>query len=41
MSNCLLDPIFYKRRMDLANKYPAISDLRRKARRRIPHFMWE
>ncbi len=27
--------------MDLDNKYPAISDLRRKARRRIPHFMWE
>lgn len=27
--------------MDLDNRYPAISDLRRKARRRIPHFMWE
>ena len=27
--------------MDLDNKYPAISDLRRKARRRMPHFMWE
>lgn len=27
--------------MNLDNGYPAISDLRRKARRRIPHFMWE
>ena len=27
--------------MDLANRYPAISDLRLKARKRIPHFMWE
>ena len=27
--------------MHLDNKYPAVSDLRRKARRRIPHFMWE
>jgi len=27
--------------MDLDNKYPAIWDLRARARRRIPHFMWE
>ena len=27
--------------MDLDNKYPALSDLRARARRRIPHFMWE
>ncbi len=27
--------------MHLDNKYPALSDLRRKARRRIPHFIWE
>lgn len=27
--------------MDLHAKYPAISDLRRAARRRIPHFVWE
>ncbi len=28
-------------RMDLHSTYPAISDLRRKAKRRIPHFVWE
>ncbi|MGB2441957.1 alpha-hydroxy acid oxidase [Planktomarina sp.] len=27
--------------MDLNSKYPAISDLRSKARKRIPHFAWE
>ena len=27
--------------MDLDNRYPAISDLRARARRRMPHFMWE
>jgi L-lactate dehydrogenase (cytochrome) len=27
--------------MDLHSKFPAISDLRRAARRRIPHFVWE
>ena len=27
--------------MDLNAKYPALSDLRRKARKRIPHFAWE
>ena len=27
--------------MDLNSKYPAISDLRYKARKRIPHFAWE
>ena len=27
--------------MDLNSKYPAISDLRTKARKRIPHFAWE
>ena len=27
--------------MDLNAKYPAISDLRYKARKRIPHFAWE
>jgi L-lactate dehydrogenase (cytochrome) len=27
--------------MDLDNRYPALSDLRARARRRIPHFMWE
>ncbi len=27
--------------MDLHQKYPALSDLRRKAKRRVPHFMWE
>ncbi len=27
--------------MDLDNKYPALSDLRARARRRMPHFMWE
>ncbi len=27
--------------MDLHSKYPAISDLKARARRRIPHFVWE
>ncbi len=27
--------------MDLHSQYPAVSDLRRKARKRIPHFVWE
>ena len=27
--------------MDLHSKYPAISDLKAKARKRIPHFVWE
>ena len=27
--------------MDINSKYPAISDLRSKARKRIPHFAWE
>ena len=27
--------------MDLDSRYPAISDLRRRARQRIPHFVWE
>lgn len=27
--------------MDLENRYPSLWDLRRAARRRIPHFMWE
>lgn len=27
--------------MSIASRYPALSDLRRKAHRRIPHFMWE
>ncbi|MGH1578263.1 alpha-hydroxy acid oxidase [Planktotalea sp.] len=27
--------------MDLHSSYPAISDLRRKAKKRIPHFVWE
>jgi L-lactate dehydrogenase (cytochrome) len=27
--------------MDIDSKYPAISDLRDRARRRIPHFVWE
>ncbi|MFV2053070.1 alpha-hydroxy acid oxidase [Aliiroseovarius sp. YM-037] len=27
--------------MDLFQRYPAISDLRTRARRRIPHFVWE
>ena len=27
--------------MDLDTRYPAVSDLRRRARRRIPHFVWE
>ena len=27
--------------MDLHSKFPAVSDLRRTARRRIPHFVWE
>ncbi|MCR8725209.1 alpha-hydroxy acid oxidase [Frigidibacter sp. ROC022] len=27
--------------MDLDTRYPALSDLRARARRRIPHFMWE
>lgn len=26
---------------ELANRYPAFSDLRKRARRRIPHFAWE
>lgn len=27
--------------MDLHSKYPALCDLRRRARRRLPHFVWE
>lgn len=27
--------------MDIHSRYPAISDLRRKAQKRIPHFVWE
>lgn len=27
--------------MDLQDRYPTIEDLRRKARRRMPHFVWE
>ena len=27
--------------MDLDSRYPALPDLRRRARRRIPHFVWE
>jgi L-lactate dehydrogenase (cytochrome) len=27
--------------MDLHSRYPALSDLKRRARRRIPHFVWE
>ena len=27
--------------MDLHSTYPALSDLRRAAKRRIPHFVWE
>ena len=27
--------------MNLEQRYPAISDLRARARRRVPHFVWE
>ncbi|MEM9394735.1 MAG: alpha-hydroxy acid oxidase [Pseudomonadota bacterium] len=27
--------------MDLQDRYPTVADLRRKARRRVPHFVWE
>ncbi len=27
--------------MDLGNRYPGIEDLKRRARRRVPHFVWE
>ncbi|WP_425092480.1 alpha-hydroxy acid oxidase [Tropicimonas sp. S265A] len=27
--------------MDLQDRYPTVEDLRRKARRRVPHFVWE
>lgn len=31
----------FGRGMDLDQRFPAISDLRRRARRRVPHFAWE
>ncbi len=29
------------RHMDLQDRYPTVEDLRKKARRRVPHFVWE
>lgn len=31
----------YDCEMDLQDRYPTVEDLRRKARRRVPHFVWE
>lgn len=38
---CAAKSFQYKSFMDLDLRYPALADLRERARRRVPHFVWE